>query len=146
VIAYLAGLSRWCGVFEIKGPMYRDSEPLFCVRKDAFVLRYPISARVVLDPASAIPIDVLWGRLNRTKNMSRDTPGWAVKAGMIGSLGTIDASDGELLVRTLLEQVSASLVFDLTHQQKLRIRRDAEKRRKELEEESAMKMRSLATR
>lgn len=142
VIAYLSGLTRWCGAFQIRGEMYRDSKPLFSVRKETFVLRFPIRALAVLDPPSAIPVDVLWSRLLRTRHLSRDTPGWAVKAGLMSSLGTIDAADGRLLVEALSAQASADRVFEMTQPQQSLLCRDAKRRMREQgDEESVLQAR-----
>jgi hypothetical protein len=145
VIGYLSGLSRWCGAFEIKGKMYIDKKPLFSVGKETFVLRFPIIAHAVLDPRNAIPVDVLWSRLKCTKHISRDIPGWAVKAGLMSSLGPMDVSDGRLLAEVLSTQARTSEVFDLSHAQQLLLRRDDERRKRERKEESISRNRSAGT-
>jgi hypothetical protein len=113
LVAYLTGLSRWVGLFEVKGKPYEDATPIFAEKDDPFVVRLPIKAHVWLEPENAIPIhdNSLWPKLSFTKELERNSSLWtgAVRT----SLAPLEQSDGQLLEDILRGQAKTLKRFPI---------------------------------
>jgi hypothetical protein len=114
-VCYLVGLSRWCGLLKVDGPMYEDSTPIFA-DPDLFILRFKVTPLAMLDPEHSLPIHEpdIWGKLCITKEMKPREQGWAQFAGLRGSLRVLTDEDGEFLVDRIQKQKESKRVFELS--------------------------------
>ncbi len=78
LVAYLTGVSRWIGLFEVTGPCFQDSSPVFAEKDDPFVVRLPIVTDVFLAPEVGVPIHdpSLWSNLSFTKAHEPNSTLW----------------------------------------------------------------------
>jgi hypothetical protein len=104
LVAYVTGLSRWVGPFEVKGEPFEDNTPIFADKDDPFVVRLPINPIVWLAPEHGLPIHdrALWSKLSFTKGLEQNSSLWtgAVRT----SLAPLDHADGKLLDSALRAQ------------------------------------------
>lgn len=104
LVAYLTGLSRWVGLFEVTGSSYVDDTPLFEDKDDPFVVRLPIKTHVWLHPEHGIPIhdEQLWPRLSFTREHEQSSTLWtgAVRT----SFAPLEPEDGQLITKLLCDQ------------------------------------------
>ncbi len=113
LVAYMTGLSRWVGLFEVTGAAFQDATPMFADKDDPFVIRLPINAAVWLPPDQGIPIHdrALWPRLSFTKGHQ---PGSSLWTGAVRtSLAPLDPEDGKLLESLLRGQATKRKVYPL---------------------------------
>lgn len=113
LVAYLTGLSRWVGLFEVTGPAYEDATPLFADRDDPWCIRIPITPHVWLRPEHGLPIHdgALWPKLSFTKDHELGSSTWtmAVRTG----LNQLDPPDAALLEQLLRTQAQRLTTYPL---------------------------------
>jgi hypothetical protein len=114
LVAYLTGLSRWVGLFEVTGSAYQDSTPLFVEGDDPFVIRFPIKPHVFVGPEGGIPIhqDFLWKKLSFTKGHELNSALWT--ASVRTSLTPLSPEDASLLDTSLRAQARSATSYPLT--------------------------------
>src|SRR4051812_43565714 len=78
LIAYLTGVSRFVGLFEVTGTMFTDKTPIFADKDDPFVVRLPIKSLVFLSVEHALPIHdpALWSKLSFTREHEVNSTLW----------------------------------------------------------------------
>jgi hypothetical protein len=54
LLCYLTGVSRWIGILKVVGEPYRSNAPLW--KSDTFPCRVDVSAEVLLEPETALPV------------------------------------------------------------------------------------------
>lgn len=113
LICYVTNLSRWIGVLEVIGPMYRDETPVFLQEQDPFKIRFRVKPVVWLDLRHGIPVreEQSWNSLTFLKNLPRESKHWT--GFFRTSLHKFSHEDGQNLVRLLSEQQEALLEFPL---------------------------------
>ena len=113
LIAYMTGLSRWAGLFEVTGRAYTDSTPLFADKDDPFIVRMPIKTHVWLPVRHCIPIHdrSVWSKLSFTKNHEPNSSLWT--GSVRTSLAPFDAPDGSLLDALLRNQAKKLITYPL---------------------------------
>ncbi|MBK8257648.1 MAG: hypothetical protein IPK82_33880 [Polyangiaceae bacterium] len=113
LVAYMTGLSRWVGLFEVTGPVYEDRSPLFADKDDPFVVRLPIKVHAWLTPEHGIPIHdrVLWPKLSFTKGHEPNSSLWT--GNVRTSLAPLDAFDAKLLDSLLRAQTARPTAYPL---------------------------------
>ncbi len=113
LVAYMTGLSRWVGLFEVTGPAYVDTTPLFAARDDPWTVRFPIVAHVWLAPEQGLPIhdEALWPKLSFTRNHELNSTTWTTTVRT--SLGPLDAADARLLDELLRAQAKTLRTYPL---------------------------------
>lgn len=113
VVAYMTGLSRWVGLFEVTGQVYEDQTPLFADKDDPFVLRLPIKVHAWLSPEHGIPIHdrTLWPKLSFTKGHEPNSSLWT--GNVRTSLAPLDAADARLLDSILRAQTAKPATYPL---------------------------------
>lgn len=114
-VCYLVGLSRWCGLLEVKSAMYEDNSPIFG-EPDPFVLRFEVVPLVMLDPEHSLPIHEpsIWSTLSITRGIKPREKGWAQAANLRGSLRVLNDEDGKFLVDRVTEQAASGRVFEMS--------------------------------
>jgi len=115
LLCYLVRLSRWCGALEVASEAFEDATPIFADANDPFPIRFRVTPQIVLDFEHSIPIQdpSLWERLSFTRDISPGAVGWAQQARLRQSLVEIAPSDGELILRALVEQEKDKRKFPL---------------------------------
>lgn len=113
LVAYMTGLSRWVGLFEVTGRAYVDPTPLFAERDDPFVVRLPIKVCAWLSPEQGIPIHdrALWAHLSFTKGHPSGSSLWT--GSVRTSLAPLDSDDGKLLDSLLRAQITKRKEYPL---------------------------------
>lgn len=102
LLAYIVGLSRWCGVLEVTGPAFEDKQPIF-EEYDPYTLRLPVTTLRALPPERAVPMrsPELWCAVSFTKDLPLNTRNWAQKAGLRQTLLPLRADDGIVITAAL---------------------------------------------
>lgn len=113
IVAYLTGLSRWVGLFEVIGKPYQDSTPLFADKDDPFCVRIPIKVHAWLSPDRGLPIHdrAIWSKLSFTKDHEPTSALWT--GPVRTSLAPLDPQDGKLLDSLLRAQAEKQTVYPL---------------------------------
>jgi hypothetical protein len=105
-VCYLVGLSRWCGMLEVKSTMYEDDSPIFTSTNDPFILRFKVKKLVEFNFEQAVPISIpeIWNHLSITKSIKVGSMGWANHAKLRMSLLKLNDDDGAAIKKILLHQ------------------------------------------
>lgn len=113
LLAYMTGVSRWVGLFEVTGPAYEDQTSLFADTNDPFVVRLPIRPHVWLAPEHGIPIHdpILWSKLSFTKNHEPTSTTWT--GSVRTSLAPMEPTDAKLLDKLLRAQGRSPVVYPI---------------------------------
>ncbi|MDI3282261.1 EVE domain-containing protein [Polyangium sp. 15x6] len=113
LVAYMTGLSRWVGLFEVTGRAYRDQTPIFAEKDDPFVVRLPIKTHVWLAPQHGLPIHdrALWQKLSFTRGHEPNSTLWT--GSVRTSLAPLDAADAKLLDALLRAQAGKLINYPL---------------------------------
>lgn len=113
LVAYLTGLSRWIGLFEVKGPMYEDETPLFGDSGEQFTVRFPIRAAVWLTIEQGLPIrdPLLWNALSFTSAHQPSSSTWTMPVRT--SLFRLDPEDAAILDSALRAQAQRPMSHPL---------------------------------
>ncbi len=103
--------------FDDDTPVYADPDP--------FTVRFKVEPIQILEPEQAVPIfeDEIWNNLSLTKDIPKGASGWAVN--FRGSLRSIPADDGELVMKLLARQAEEKRLFPLTDRDKRQLARRA---------------------
>jgi len=112
-ICYLTGLSRWIGVLEVLEGPFIDETPIFCPRKDPFVVRFRVRSIVWLSPEKGIPIPhpEVWGRLSFTAGLPPGSKQWT---GIVRqSLRRLEDNDGAFLEELLKKREQSGESFPI---------------------------------
>lgn len=117
LIAYMTGVSRWVGLFEVTGRCYDDPTPLFSDKDDPYSLRFPIETRIWLSPDQGLPIrdPALWSKLSFTRQHQPTSATWtnAVRT----SLYKLEDGDAALLSARLREQAEQPRAYPLDNRE-----------------------------
>jgi hypothetical protein len=113
LIAYMTGVSRWIGLFEVTDQAYEDGTPLFADENDPFVVRLPIKTHVWLAPEHGIPIHdpALWQKLSFTKNHVPTSATWT--GSVRTSLALLETTDAKLLEKRLRAQARDPAIYPI---------------------------------
>lgn len=117
-LCYLVKLSRWVGALRIDSTSFEESTPIFKAQDDPFTTRFKVSPIVLLNPDDGIPIqqDVVWERLEWTKDIKKGSVGWG--ANFQRSLRQIPDADGEFLSTLLKGQLNNPVAYPLSPKDK----------------------------
>src|SRR5262245_31261302 len=113
LLAYVTGLSRWFGLFEVTSTAFDDATPRFVASNDPYTLRFRIKAEVCLPPELAIPIhtDHIWSSISFTRQHEKDSSLWT--GHLRTSLVELASKDGLHLADALRKQVRERRVYPL---------------------------------
>lgn len=105
LICYVTKLSRWVGVLEVTSKYFIDDTPIFTETDDPYVIRFNVKPVSWIDNLeNGVPVDdkIIWNNLTFTKELPKKSLKWTSM--VRGSLRKLNESDGEFLVKTLIEQ------------------------------------------
>jgi hypothetical protein len=105
LICYLTKLSRWVGVLEVQGGVYRDETPRFQDTEDPYVIRLKVKPIAWLEKEKAIPIreDDVWSKLSLTRDFPKTGSRWT--GPFRSSLNKLNDEDGKFLEELILSQL-----------------------------------------
>lgn len=115
LLCYLVKLSRWCGVLDVTSDAFEDTAPVFADENDPYPIRFRVKPIIMLDFEHSMPVEIpqLWENLSFTKSLVAGSFGWAQSARMRQSLIQISNPDGELICRTLQQQLVKNQHYEL---------------------------------
>lgn len=113
LLAYVTGLSRWFGLFEITSEVFEDSTPRFVAGNDPYTLRFKVRSEVLLPPELAVPIhdDAIWRSLSFTRQHDKESSLWT--GSLRTSLVELSLNDGAHLAEALRAQARERRPFPL---------------------------------
>jgi hypothetical protein len=104
LICYLTGLSRFCGVLEIKSKSYIDETPIFTNEFDPYIYRFRVETKIWLDKYNSIPVKepFIWNSLTFTKDLTPLGQKW--KGKFRTSLTSLILPDATTIENAIKEQ------------------------------------------
>jgi predicted RNA-binding protein len=128
LICYLTKMSRWIGILEVLGEVYKEETPLFVDQNDPYVVRLRIKPIVLLTNEETIPIheEFIWTGLSFTKKHDPEGSDWT--SIFRTSLTRLDEADGEFLEKVLLTQAVERKIYPI--EERVNRRRPPQKERR----------------
>jgi hypothetical protein len=113
LICYLTELSRWIGILEVQGGIFRDDTPRFQENEDPYVIRLKVKPVVWLEKSKTIPIreDVVWNNLSWTKGQSKVGSKWT--GPFRSSLNKLRDEDGKFLEELIRTQEQDGVTYPI---------------------------------
>lgn len=120
-ICYITKLSRWAGILEVTSELFIDDTPVFTEENDPFIVRFRVKPLVILPLEQAIPVseDLIWNHLSFTSKHPKGSVAWT---GLVrSSPRKISDDDGSYLERTLIQQSSNQVKYEIDDQAKKKL-------------------------
>lgn len=121
LVCYVTKIGRWCGIFEIISPYFKDTKPIFVKEEDPFIIRFKIKPLIWLPLEKSIPIrdDFVWDHLSFTRGQDKNRSSWTGK--IRASLSSLPESDGKYLEKMLYTQRDGGQLFPIEQDDKKRM-------------------------
>jgi hypothetical protein len=99
LICYLAKAMTWCAALEVVGNAYEDKSHVYSA-DHGFPILIEVEPLVLLGTKHQIPVKSpeLWDKLERFRKVDHQKNGWAVPAGLLCSLRSINEQDARTLI------------------------------------------------